>query len=306
MPQTTLLHQHGLIRPLWPCDAPTEDSGCARTCGLPCLVREVDVRSGFALRSCGLGLLAVLLSALTGCSSSGVRVPRGLRGHAGQAAYRSAADWRTWAPIAAAVAFKAAGWDEPVSDHVAGSTTIDGDADDRVLHVDPADQGVSLHLNDVKVTNGFSDAGGGLRISNGLTVIVDSVFSSNVVTDTGGAIHLDYGSLRVLSTTLEHNTTGSSGYGGAIYIDKGAASLHASSVYSNTAHDGGGLYASYGSVSVVASDFLTNAATLGSSGNRVGGGIRQIIKRQYNHVVPDAHAPVLSAISLYSIQFTTS
>ena len=108
------------------------------------------MRSNAAWRALGLLGVVVAVLASTGCSASRVREPHSVRGTYGRAAGRAAADWRTWAPLVAAVAFKATGWDERVSDHVAGSETGTG----------------PIHGRDTAAT--LSDITAGLGVASGL------------------------------------------------------------------------------------------------------------------------------------------
>ena len=140
----------------------------------------------------------------------------------------------------------------------AGTTILDGNDADRVLHVDPTGLGVALDLRDVTVTKGSSDAGGGLRAANGLTRIQDSVFADNTATASGGAIQADLGTLRVLTSTIENNDAGAAGQGGGIYVDLVALTIQGSTIESNTAQEGGGLYNYYGSVTVQDTKVIRN------------------------------------------------
>ena len=153
----------------------------------------------------------------------------------------------------------------------ADTTILDGDASDRVLHVDPnLHQAVTLDLNDVTITNGSSDYGGGLRAHSGLTIIQDSVIRYNQASENGGGLHSDYGTMRVYSTTVEYNTASATGSGGGVYVDKAAVTLYNSTLFTNSANLGAGMYANYGSVTLQNTKVISNT-TSGSNG--YGGGI---------------------------------
>lgn len=120
------------------------------------------------LRAVCLFLVAAAACAQVACSASRVTVPGGIKGRYGSAAYRSAADWRTWAPLVAAAAFSAAGWDESVSDSIAGSTTIsDIQAANPGFSRAQAER-ASEELNGRDTAARLSDVTTGLAIASGL------------------------------------------------------------------------------------------------------------------------------------------
>jgi len=164
----------------------------------------------------------------------------------------------------------------------AEATVIDGNAADRVLHLDPDEDGLTLHLKGVQVTNGQSDNGGGLYQSNGLSIIEESLVTRNQVTGTladngGGGIYAELGVVRVLSSTISYNRADNSvagdSDGGGIYLDTAVLHLQDSVVLSNSVPDGegGGIYADYASITLQAARVMSNTAEGGSSGGPGGG-----------------------------------
>ena len=156
-----------------------------------------------------------------------------------------------------------------------GSTTINGMSADRVLHVDPTNGGVTLDLQDVTITNGSSENGGGIRAANGVTIIRGSELSQNTAVDSGGAIHIDYGSLHVFTSTIQNNVVlaGTVSNGGGIYSGEAVVKLINTTVSHNSAFDGAGIYARYGSVSLDATKVLSNVNYIDAGRDTYGGGV---------------------------------
>ena len=152
----------------------------------------------------------------------------------------------------------------------AGSSTtiLDGMMNDRVLHVDPADAGITFNLHNISVINGKSALGGGIKADNGATFIRNSHLRLNEAFTRGGAIYIDYGSLHIISSTIENNISSSEiGYGGGVYNNAASAKLVDSTVISNTAYQGGGIYMQSGFVSLETTQVLSNVARTAPSIN---------------------------------------
>ena len=159
----------------------------------------------------------------------------------------------------------------------AEQTILDGNATDRVLHVDPTLAGVVLDLSDVTVTNGGNIvSGGGLYQVSGMTILQDSIVHSNIATDTGGGIQADLGTMRILSTTIENNQTADEmdGFGGGLAIYSSTVEIVDSSFISNVAtEEGGAIYSYMGSLTIENSEILSNTADPSGTGFTYGGGI---------------------------------
>ena len=96
----------------------------------------------------------------------------------------------------------------------ATSTIIDGDASDSVFRVASAS---NLGLNGLTIQNGAGPNGGGILVQGG-TLVADDI-------------------------VLTGNASGSTGFGGGLYLDGGAASVNASTISDNTANRGAGTFA---------------------------------------------------------------
>ncbi|MFT5194001.1 MAG: CSLREA domain-containing protein [Cellvibrionaceae bacterium] len=155
------------------------------------------------------------------------------------------------------------------------ATILDGVLGDRILHVDPADAGVTLDLQKVAIINGKSEMGGGLKANNGVTFIRDSSLSQNEAITTGGAIHIDFGLMHVFSTTIENNSVMSStnANGGGIYSHAAVIELKDSTVQNNIAYNGAGIYADFGSITLDNVGILTNTTYVITTSTSYGGGI---------------------------------
>jgi len=185
----------------------------------------------------------------------------------------------------------------------AGSTIIDGNAADRILHVigpiavqlngltlrngsvpRPADisldggggaiyvvGGGFLSLNNVSVSGNTATSGAIAIDDGGSLTATGSTFSGN--TASFGAALFTNGSATIANTTISGNSASSSTVGGGgILIAVGAnATISGSTLSGNNATNGGAIH-TRGSLSLVNSTLSANAARNGGGGLYVGGG----------------------------------
>ncbi|HEX5037960.1 MAG TPA: right-handed parallel beta-helix repeat-containing protein [bacterium] len=154
----------------------------------------------------------------------------------------------------------------------AGATIIDGNGvalDDRVFHIDPANNGIGVSINGVTIQGGrLSDSGAGIYLesSSGASLsLTDSAVTANeAVGNSGAGIYADEQTALVLErTTVSNNIAGSEG--GGIYFYYAAGTLVDSIVSGNESNStAGGLYVYYGTLTV--SGGSINHNTSGSNG----------------------------------------
>jgi CSLREA domain-containing protein len=163
-----------------------------------------------------------------------------------------------------------------------GSTIIDGNGIDRVLHVhlmDWEEDDEATEITDVTITGGAApsrDGGGGLLI-NGALVLAHSTVRSNSARGygSGGGGIANTGVLVLKNATVSDNTTdGDDAPGGGIWNSYGTLTIDDSVISSNStdgnAGDGAGLSSEFGTVVMHRVTVSGNTAA-GASSN--GGGI---------------------------------
>ncbi|MCI2431407.1 CSLREA domain-containing protein, partial [Candidatus Acetothermia bacterium] len=151
-------------------------------------------------------------------------------------------------------------------DGVGRSIIISGNNSVRVFYVN---SGGDLTLQNLTVSNGRADFGGGIGIANGGTVnITNSTLSSNSATVGGGGIR-NSGTVTITNSTLSGNSA-DLGVGGGIYNDHGTVNITNSTLSGNSAIPGfgGGIYNYFGMLTITNSTLSGNSAGMG-----LGGGI---------------------------------
>jgi predicted outer membrane repeat protein len=164
-------------------------------------------------------------------------------------------------------------WTVPVSVTIQGGNStavLNGNATGSVLTL-TADF-ITLTVRNVTVTNGSSADGGGIQANSFCGAIVNvqnAAVTGNTVTDDGGGIRDDCGTLNVVASTVSNNSAGDNG--GAVYADGCGAAINVtnSTVANNTSvNDGGGILVFCSSVN------LTGATVSGNtSSDDQGGGV---------------------------------
>jgi hypothetical protein len=147
--------------------------------------------------------------------------------------------------------------------------TVDGNNASRVFQVD---SGVQATLDHLTITHGnvtdtsLSDVGGGILNNGGTLTVSSSTFSANTARFDGGGVANESGTATVSNSTLSANSA-SYGFGGGIY-NSGILTVTNSTLSANTG-GGGGIYNS---------DSDTGSATATVSNSTLsansGGGIR--------------------------------
>lgn len=144
----------------------------------------------------------------------------------------------------------------------AGSLTIDAQEESRVFSY--GDGTGSLRIAGLTVENGYvggiavdGDGGAALYQSNGEATLEEVHFTHNHIESNrdGGAIDVEAGNLKIVDSTIDHNTTDADleGSGGGINIDSSGSTvtLLGTEVANNYADgNGGGIYLDEGSLEV--------------------------------------------------------
>ncbi len=174
-------------------------------------------------------------------------------------------------------------------------TVLDGAQGDRVLHVAPSGEDISLRVADLTLRNGSAEGfGGGIYHGAGVLILDRIRMTQNTTSATGpssgfgGGIYIAQGSVTLSNSLLDGNsaigsaldTESKTGFGGGIYLAfredpqhndlSGSLAIVESVLRSNRAQSvgtstdsglGGGLYLASGHVDVDASTLHENTAT---------------------------------------------
>jgi predicted outer membrane repeat protein len=114
----------------------------------------------------------------------------------------------------------------------------------------------------------LSNWGGGFFAAQSFA-LTDTVVSHNTSVYAGGGVAAQYGTGRVLGGKFDHNTAASGGWGGAIYVGGPSLTISATQFLTNTAGYNGG-----GTTSNVTT--VTNTTYLGNSAQGYGGGAESL------------------------------
>ncbi|MBL8384781.1 MAG: SBBP repeat-containing protein, partial [Burkholderiales bacterium] len=145
------------------------------------------------------------------------------------------------------------------------ATVVDGNALDRVLHLQSA-----ASLSDLTIRGGMLGAnlwGGGVLVDSGASLSLARAIVSDNSTGSGAGIY-NYGTLTAVDTTVSHNA--GAGWGGGIYNDGGVVTLERVTISGNTSSKDGGGINNAGSGAALS---LTNVTVSGNTATGVGGGI---------------------------------
>ncbi len=157
------------------------------------------------------------------------------------------------------------------------------------------DNSGELTLNNVTITNGYAQYGGGiLNETTGTLIITNSTICDNEAYYCGGGIY-NYGNLTITRSTISGNDTGSDsdyGMGGGIYNNAGTLTITNSTISGNSATtsssfaQGGGIYNYQGNMTVTNSTISGNTATSSGGGIYLSSGtcylLNSIIAYNYN------------------------
>jgi CSLREA domain-containing protein len=151
---------------------------------------------------------------------------------------------------------------------LASQVTLDGASLYRVLYVNA---GGTLALDGLTVSHGQRTSGSGLFSESATVTVENSTFSSNIASNTGGAVQNNFGIMTVSNSTFSGNTVTNID-GGAIY-NTGTLTVTNSTFSGNTVPNvdgsggghGGGIYNS-GTLTVTNSTFSGNGAATSGGG----------------------------------------
>lgn len=164
-----------------------------------------------------------------------------------------------------------------------GSSIINGGAIDRVLHVPYG--GITVTINNVTITNGNSDWGGGLLNESSVLIINNCTISDNYADRGGGGIRNLDGVLTINNCTISDNYAGS--MGGGIHNKVGVLTMSNSTISGNTAGSrSGGIDNDDSDVAT-----LTNCTVSGNSADFYGA-ILNIADTGYTSVITLTHCTI--------------
>jgi large repetitive protein len=147
----------------------------------------------------------------------------------------------------------------------AATTIIDGGAIDRVFHIS---SGATVAINDVTITNGNTNPGGGIK-NDGTLTLTQSTVRDNAGANAGGGIYNFSATLTVIRSTISGNTAFN---GGGIINVFGTVSVNNSTISGNTANVAGGGIHNDGTFTIEYSTISNNSANF-STAAFAGGGI---------------------------------
>ena len=142
---------------------------------------------------------------------------------------------------------------------VSGDTDGDGTGSVNVFVVNPS---VTVTLQNLTVTKGYSSGNGGGLINSGVTTVRNVTFLDNHAAGRGGGIQ-NYGTLTVENSTFSGNVADT--YGGGILINNGIVTVSNSTFYNNSAASQGGGIFTFGSLTLTNDTFSDNKAGSGSA-----------------------------------------
>ncbi len=132
--------------------------------------------------------------------------------------------------------------------------TLSGNDSVRILYVSSAGL---LTLQNINITHGNSDSGGGLR-NDGTVIITHSTFSNNSVTDgSGGGVANVGGTATITNSAFSNNSA--TGDGGGVW-NGGTLTIANSAFSNNSANAGGGVINNSGTAIILNSTFSGNSA----------------------------------------------
>jgi predicted outer membrane repeat protein len=147
------------------------------------------------------------------------------------------------------------------------NVTLSGNNSNRVFRVK---KGVSLELDTLTISNGFSTESGGGIANFGTLKVINSVISGNRSDAYAGGILNSDGKLIVSNTTFSNNTAVNDGGG---INSSGSLTVINSTFAGNAAYLGGGILVAEGTVTVTNTRFTSNTTSglAGGAGMMVGG-----------------------------------
>ena len=145
-----------------------------------------------------------------------------------------------------------------IQEHGSELLIFDGAGQNRLFEIRPE---ISVNLNNITITNGAIDGGGGGILNNGTLKVINCVIAKNLA-NVGGGIYSGNGSVEIVNSLLTDNSA--SGSGGGIYNYKGLVTVTDSIISGNTAsNNGGGIGNIVGTTIITSSTISNNSASDG-------------------------------------------
>jgi uncharacterized repeat protein (TIGR01451 family) len=146
-------------------------------------------------------------------------------------------------------------WDDPDPD--ANPTVLDGQTDDRVIHVG---NDAAPRIEGFEIERGFSSNGAGVYVASGSPTLARSRIHDNVADQHGGGLYVVQGNARVENCLIYDNSADKK-RGGGMYVANGSATVRFNVFYGNQAQEeGGGIYVANGSPNIVGNILSDNTA----------------------------------------------
>jgi hypothetical protein len=154
-----------------------------------------------------------------------------------------------------------------------GGSTIDASRLDRVFDVR---DGADLTLENLTVTGGRADQGGGIRVAGGSLRVEGAEVTGNAATGDGGGIYASNAQVTLVNTTVSDNSSNRGGgiaaIGGSVVVTDSVFSDN-SVITDDFFFGGGAIYAEGNTLTVTGSEFTGNSATNTGSEDTYGGAI---------------------------------
>ncbi len=169
----------------------------------------------------------------------------------------------------------------------AGLITLSGEGLRQIFIVN---QGASLFLKNITLTDGYWEGNGGAIANYGSLVVQNSTIYNSVAageTSGGGAIYNEGGALTLRNSTLLNNRAGQ--FGGAIASSSGTLAIFNSTIQENSAPNSGGAIWNINTDATIEDSRILENSTLSDGQGNFGGGLynigRMTVRRstiQYN------------------------
>ncbi len=151
----------------------------------------------------------------------------------------------------------------------AAATVIDGGGMERVFHMDPSDAGIHVNLSGVTVQGGSSTGGGAGIHNRGALTLTQSVVRYNQESLNGGGLYNGiYGVLHLIDSTIYSNTANT---GAGLYTWGLVTATNTTFSQNEAESSGGGIYVDYGQTWLYNVTLTENVADSDNDGGDGGG-----------------------------------
>ncbi len=130
----------------------------------------------------------------------------------------------------------------------AAAVTVSGGGKSAVLRLD---SGVTATISGLTITGGLTNQGGGVFNDDGTLSLIDCTISDNSAGTDGGGLFSIKGSVTLTDCTISGNSTNQNGKGGGVNVFSGTATLYDCTISDNSAGSGAGLYLNNGSTATL-------------------------------------------------------